>query len=49
MTRHILGLFMGQRGARIWRRVLSENAHKEGKSGELLMEALNEMRGCLYA
>nr|VFK58647.1 MAG: tRNA-U16,U17-dihydrouridine synthase [Candidatus Kentron sp. TUN] len=27
MTRHILGLFAGQIGAKVWRRHLSENAH----------------------
>lgn len=40
MTRHILGLFMGQKGARIWRRTLSENAHKNGVGAELIREAL---------
>lgn len=29
MTRHILGLFQGQRGAAIWRRYLSQHAHKQ--------------------
>ncbi|NNF16964.1 MAG: tRNA dihydrouridine(20/20a) synthase DusA [Gammaproteobacteria bacterium] len=28
MTRHILGLYQGQRGARAWRRHLSENSHR---------------------
>jgi tRNA-dihydrouridine synthase A len=28
ISRHLLGLFQGQPGARIWRRVLSENAHR---------------------
>lgn len=41
MTRHILGLFMGQKGARLWRRTLSENAHKEGMGADLLRHALN--------
>ena len=30
ITRHILGLFNGQRGARAWRRHLSEAAHRPG-------------------
>ena len=30
MTRHILGLFQGQPGARAWRRHLSENADRPG-------------------
>jgi tRNA-dihydrouridine synthase A len=30
LTRHIVGLFQGCRGARAWRRTLSENAHRPG-------------------
>ncbi|MFW5426920.1 MAG: tRNA dihydrouridine(20/20a) synthase DusA, partial [Methylophagaceae bacterium] len=30
ITRHLLGIFQGQPGARAWRRHLSENAHSEG-------------------
>ncbi|MCL1629314.1 tRNA dihydrouridine(20/20a) synthase DusA [Roseibaca sp. V10] len=40
ITRHMLGLFAGQPGARQWRRVLSENAHKPGAGPELLDIAL---------
>ncbi len=40
MTRHILGLFFEQKGARIWRRTLSENAHKAGMDAGLIREAL---------
>ncbi|PCJ19935.1 MAG: tRNA dihydrouridine(20/20a) synthase DusA [Gammaproteobacteria bacterium] len=40
MTRHILGLFRGIPGARLWRRHLSENAHKPEASVKLLTEAL---------
>ena len=40
ITRHMLGLFAGQPGARQWRRVLSENAHKPGAGPELLDMAL---------
>lgn len=40
ITRHMLGLFAGQPGARQWRRVLSENAHKPGAGPELLEQAL---------
>lgn len=39
MTRHILGLFKGQPGARRWRRTISENVHKPGKRADLLLEA----------
>ena len=40
MTRHILGLFNGLPGARIWRRHLSENAHKPGAGAEVILDAL---------
>jgi tRNA-dihydrouridine synthase A len=36
----MLGLFAGQPGARHWRRILSENAHKSGAGPELLEQAL---------
>ncbi|MEO9823152.1 MAG: tRNA dihydrouridine(20/20a) synthase DusA [Paracoccaceae bacterium] len=39
ITRHMLGLFNGRPGARIWRRTLSEGAHKPGAGPELLQEA----------
>ena len=41
MTRHILGLFNGQPGARQWRRTLSEKAHKPGAGLDVLDEALS--------
>lgn len=40
ITRHLLGLFQGQTGAKAWRRHLSENAHKPDVGIELLNEAL---------
>jgi len=40
MTRHMLGLFAGQPGARGWRRTLSEKAVKDGAGLEVLDEAL---------
>jgi len=40
MTRHMLGLFNGRPGARLWRRVLSEKAPKPGAGLEVLEEAL---------
>jgi tRNA-dihydrouridine synthase A len=39
MTRHILGLFQGQPGARAWRRHLSENAHRRGAGVEVIEQA----------
>ena len=44
MTRHMLGLFAGQPGARGWRRVLSEGATRPGAGLELLDAALAEIR-----
>jgi tRNA-dihydrouridine synthase A len=40
MTRHILGLFQGQPGARRWRRTLSENAHRQNTGIALLRQAI---------
>ncbi|MCX7087653.1 MAG: tRNA dihydrouridine(20/20a) synthase DusA [Methylococcales bacterium] len=40
MTRHILGLFHGQPGARAWRRYLSEHACKTGAGINVVAEAL---------
>lgn len=43
ITRHMLGLFAGQPGARQWRRYLSENAHRHGAGTEILIRALESM------
>ncbi len=40
MTRHILGLYQGQKGARIWRRHLSENAHRPNADVGIIREVL---------
>lgn len=40
ITRHILGLFQGQPGARHWRRHLSEWAHRKGAGSEVIADAL---------
>ena len=40
ITRHLLGLFAGQPGARAWRRHLSENAHRPGAGVEVIDQAL---------
>ncbi|MGD8678216.1 MAG: tRNA dihydrouridine(20/20a) synthase DusA [Chromatiales bacterium] len=40
VTRHMLGLFNGQPGARKWRRALSENAVRKDAGAEVLTEAL---------
>jgi len=44
MSRHLLGLFQGQPGARRWRRHISENAHRPGAGSEVLREALPRAR-----
>lgn len=43
ITRHMLGLFAGQPGARAWRRYLSENAHRPGAGIEVLYAALERL------
>lgn len=40
ITRHILGLFQGKRGAAHWRRYISQHAHLEGAGIEVLKNAL---------
>ncbi|MBI1399395.1 tRNA dihydrouridine(20/20a) synthase DusA [Hyphomonas sp.] len=40
MTRHMLGLFAGQPGARQWRRILSEQAPRKGAGLDVLRAAL---------
>jgi tRNA-dihydrouridine synthase A len=44
ITRHILGLYTGQNGARIWRRTLSENSHKAGMDAGLLVQAMQAVK-----
>ncbi|MFT6105247.1 MAG: tRNA-dihydrouridine synthase A [Paracoccaceae bacterium] len=40
VTRHMLGVFLGRPGARQWRRILSEGAHRPGAGLELVKTAL---------
>ena len=42
MTRHILGLFLGQPGARAYRRYISENAYHEGAGIEVILAAIEK-------
>ncbi len=44
ISRHILGLFHGQKGARQWRRHISENAHKPGADEQVIVDALEFTR-----
>ncbi|MEJ6394588.1 tRNA dihydrouridine(20/20a) synthase DusA [Gymnodinialimonas sp. 2305UL16-5] len=41
ITRHMLGLFAGRPGARHWKRVLSEEAHRDGAGPEVVERALS--------
>jgi tRNA-dihydrouridine synthase A len=40
MVRHIFGLYQGQKGARMWRRYLSENSHQSNAGIDILHKAL---------
>ena len=42
MSRHILGLFLGQPGARAYRRYISENAYREGAGVEVIRAAMEK-------
>ena len=44
VTRHMLGLFAGRAGARVWRRMLSENAHRDGAGTDVVLAALEQVR-----
>ncbi|MEP3329365.1 tRNA dihydrouridine(20/20a) synthase DusA [Sedimentitalea sp.] len=43
ISRHMLGLFAGRPGARAWRRMLSEGAHRPGAGPELILAALAQV------
>ena len=45
MTRHILGLYQGVRGAKAWRRYLSENAHVDEADSTVVKTALRCVTG----
>ena len=48
VTRHMLGLFWGQSGARDWRRALSENAIRDNATSEVIKVALQRFLGAKY-
>ncbi|MDB2333205.1 tRNA dihydrouridine(20/20a) synthase DusA [Amylibacter sp.] len=43
ITRHMLGLFSGQSGAKIWKRTLSDEAHKKDAGVEVVQNALRSV------
>ena len=45
MTRHMLGLFQGRRGARAWRRRLTVESVRPGADAEVILRALAEVDG----
>ncbi len=48
VTRHMLGLFHGRPGARIWRQHLTMHAAQKDKGSELLTEALAKMPAAAF-
>ncbi|MFN4057853.1 MAG: tRNA dihydrouridine(20/20a) synthase DusA [Roseinatronobacter sp.] len=49
ITRHMLGLFTGQPGAKAWRRVLSETAHHRGAGLDVVDAALDAQAQAAFA
>ena len=47
VTRHMMGLFQGLRGARQWRRHLSEHAHRPGAGADVLRAAAETVADAL--
>ncbi|MEP5761360.1 MAG: tRNA dihydrouridine(20/20a) synthase DusA [Litoreibacter sp.] len=45
IARHMLGLFAGRPGARGWRRVLSEQSHRDGAGPRTILDALDRVIG----
>ena len=43
ISKHMLGLFANMRGAKLWRRHISENAHKEGAGAQVILEAMQHI------
>lgn len=44
ITRHILGLYHQQAGAKAWKRHLSDYAHLDGADGSVILEALSKVQ-----
>jgi tRNA-dihydrouridine synthase A len=47
VTRHVLGLFQGRPGAKIWRRYISQHAHLDDGNHNILDEALEAMQAAV--
>jgi tRNA-dihydrouridine synthase A len=45
VARHMLNLFKGQPGGRIWRRTLGEKACRKGATSQVILEALEQVIG----
>ena len=45
ITRHMLGLYHGRPNCRLWRRILSEGAHRKAAGVDLLRHALDAVEG----
>ena len=43
ITRHMVGLYHGQHGGRLWRRYLSENAYRNGADESVVLDALKQV------
>ena len=43
IVRHMMGLFQGMRGARAWRRYLSENAHRNESATNVVLAAMSQV------
>ena len=43
ISRHMLGLFQGEHGARHWRRHLSQSAPRPGAAAEIILQALEQL------
>ncbi len=43
ITRHILQLFAGQPGSRVWKQYLTDNSHKLGAGAEVVRDALEKV------
>jgi tRNA-dihydrouridine synthase A len=49
VARHMLGLFQGRPGGRVWRRFLSQNGSKYQTNPQLLVDALDAMKSAVIS